>query len=116
MALKGFPNGVTEGQHYNIGEKPTFTLYTYINHHVVLHLQKLRTCLQIRTTKAERFTVETHHFRVHNTSVRAAGTRNQTTGCYDQAPAMNWYLAVSWGRGVWVGLSDSVRVVVANRN
>ena len=34
MVLKGFPNGVTEGQQYNIGEKPTVTLYTYINHHV----------------------------------------------------------------------------------
>ena len=34
MALKGFPNGITQGQQYNIGEKPTFTLYTYINHHV----------------------------------------------------------------------------------
>ena len=34
MALKGFPNGITQGQQYNIGEEPTFTLYTYINHHV----------------------------------------------------------------------------------
>ena len=29
MVLKGFPNGVTQGQQYNIGEKPTVTLYTY---------------------------------------------------------------------------------------
>ena len=34
MALKGFPHGITQGQQYNIGEKPTVTLYTYINHHV----------------------------------------------------------------------------------
>ena len=32
MALKGFPNG--------IGEKPTVTLYTYINHHVGTPKQK----------------------------------------------------------------------------
>ena len=84
--------------------------------YIVLHVQKPRTCLQIRTTKAERFAVETHHFRIHSTSVRAARTHNQTTGCYDQAPAMNWDLAVSWGRGVWVSLSDSVRVGLVNRN
>ena len=29
MVLKGFPNGVTWGQQYNIGEKPTVTLYIY---------------------------------------------------------------------------------------
>ena len=63
------------------------------------YVQKLRTCLQIRTTKAERFAVETHHFRIHSTSVRAARTHSQTTGCYDQAPAMNWDLAVSWVGG-----------------
>ena len=35
MALKGFPNVVTWGQHqYNVGEKPTATLYTDIIHHV----------------------------------------------------------------------------------
>ena len=42
--------------------------------------------------------------------------RNQPTGYYDQAPAINWDLAVSWGRGVWVSVSDSVRVGLANRN
>ena len=67
--------------------------------------------------KAERFAVETHHFRIHNINVGAACTHNQTTGCYDQAPpAMNWDLAVSWGKGLWVSLSDSVRVGLANRN
>ena len=40
MVLKGFPNGVTQGQQYNIGEKPTVTLYTYINHHVGTPKQK----------------------------------------------------------------------------
>ena len=30
--LTGFPNGVTLGQQYNVGEKPTVILYTYINH------------------------------------------------------------------------------------
>ena len=85
--------------------------------YIVLHVQKLRTCLQIRITKAERFAVETHYFRIHSTSVRAARTHNQTTtGCYDQAPAMNWDLVVSWGREVWVSLSDSARVGLASRN
>ena len=31
--LIGFPNGVTLGQQYNVGEKPTVTLYTYIDRH-----------------------------------------------------------------------------------
>ena len=34
MVLKGFPNGITWGQQYDVGEKPTVTLYTYINHRV----------------------------------------------------------------------------------
>ena len=29
-----------KGQQYNIGEKPTVTLYTYINHHVGLKKKK----------------------------------------------------------------------------
>ena len=33
MVSKGFPNVVTSGQQYNIGEKPTVILYTYINRH-----------------------------------------------------------------------------------
>ena len=37
-------------------------------------------------------------------------TQNQPTRYYDQAPAMNWDLAVSWGRGVWVSVSDIGRV------
>ena len=40
MVLKGFPNGITWGQQYNIGEKPTVSLYTYINHHVGTPKQK----------------------------------------------------------------------------
>ena len=41
MVLKGFPNGVTWGQQYDFGEKPTVTLYTYIiNHHVGTPKQK----------------------------------------------------------------------------
>ena len=41
MVSKGFPNGVTLGQQYNIGEKPTVTLlYTYISHHVGTPKQK----------------------------------------------------------------------------
>ena len=32
------------------------------------------------------------------------------TRYYDQAPAMNWDLAVSWGRGVGVSVSDIGRV------
>ena len=43
MVLKGFPNGVTQGQQYNIGEKPTVTLYTYINQHLGAPKQK-QTC------------------------------------------------------------------------
>ena len=43
MVLKGFPNVVTWGQHYNIGEKPTVILYTNIDHHVGTgHQNKLR--------------------------------------------------------------------------
>ena len=49
--------------------------------------------------------METHHFIFHSSGVRAARTHYQTTGCYDQAPAVNWDLAVSWGRGVWVSLA-----------
>ena len=34
MVSKGFPNNVTtSGQQYNIGEKPSVILYTYINLH-----------------------------------------------------------------------------------
>ena len=40
MVLKGFPNGITYGQQDNIGEKPTVTLYTYINHHLWTPKQK----------------------------------------------------------------------------
>ena len=29
---------------------------------------------------------------------------------------MKWDLALSWGRGVWVSVSDSVRVGLTNRN
>ena len=47
MVLKGFPNGVTEGQQYNIGEKPTVTLYTYINHHVETPKQKQTSCYTV---------------------------------------------------------------------
>ena len=40
-------------------------------------------------------------------SVRAARTHNNhtTTGCYNQAPAMNWDLAVNWGRGSGLALA-----------
>ena len=31
--LNGFPDGSNLGQQYNVGEKPTVILYTYINHH-----------------------------------------------------------------------------------
>ena len=33
MVSNGFPNVTTSGQQYNIGEKPSFILYTYINLH-----------------------------------------------------------------------------------
>ena len=33
MVSNGFPNVTTSGQHYNIGEKPSVILYTYINRH-----------------------------------------------------------------------------------
>ena len=33
MVSKGFPNVITSGRQYNIGEKPTVILYTYINRH-----------------------------------------------------------------------------------
>ena len=41
MVLEGFPDGFTSGQQYNIGEKPTVTLYTNkIDHHVGTPKQK----------------------------------------------------------------------------
>ena len=33
MVSNGFPNVTTSGQQYNIGEKPSVILYTYINLH-----------------------------------------------------------------------------------
>ena len=33
MVSKGFPNVTTSGRQYNIGEKPSRILYTYINLH-----------------------------------------------------------------------------------
>ena len=42
MVLKGFPNVVTEGQHYNIEEKPTviIIMYTNISHYLTAPEQK----------------------------------------------------------------------------
>ena len=40
MVFKGFPNVVTQGQHYNIGEKPAVILYTNIDHYVGTPKQK----------------------------------------------------------------------------
>ena len=37
-------------------------------------------------------------------------SQNQPTRYYDQAPALNWNHAVSWGWGVWVSVSDIGRV------
>ena len=37
-------------------------------------------------------------------------SQNQPTRYYDQASAMNWDHAVSWGWGVWVSVSDIGRV------
>ena len=39
----------------------------------VQHVQKLRTCLQIRTTKAEWFAVETHHFKIQHVEITVEG-------------------------------------------
>ena len=33
MVSKGFPNVTTSGRQYNIGEKPSVILYSYINMH-----------------------------------------------------------------------------------
>ena len=33
MVSNGFPNVTTSGQQYNVGEKPSVILYTYINLH-----------------------------------------------------------------------------------
>ena len=33
MVSKGFPNVITSGRQYNMGEKPSVILYTYINLH-----------------------------------------------------------------------------------
>ena len=57
-------------------------IYASLSHthywYFVLHVQNLRTCLQIRTTKkAERFAEETHHFRIqHHTHTAAAFVRH----------------------------------------
>ena len=40
MVSKGFPIRVILGQQYNIGEKPTVTLYTNIKYHVGTPKQK----------------------------------------------------------------------------
>ena len=37
--------------------------------YIILLIQKSRTCLQIRTTKAERFAVETHHFKIQHAEI-----------------------------------------------
>ena len=37
MVSKGFPNVTTSGRQYNIGEKPSVILYTYINLHAGTH-------------------------------------------------------------------------------
>ena len=42
MVSKGFPDVMTSGRQYNIGEKPSVILYTYINLHagiVILQVQ-----------------------------------------------------------------------------
>ena len=95
--------------------------------YIFLYRQNLRTCLQSWNHKKSRavccgnppFKNPAPH--THYSSARAARVHNQTTGCYDQAPAMNWDLAVSWRKGVWVisvsdSVSDSVRVGLAKRN
>ena len=46
MVLQGSPNGVTWGRQYNIGEKPTVTLYTYIDHRVGTPKQKQTVVIQ----------------------------------------------------------------------
>ena len=45
MVSKGFPNVITSGRQYNIGEKPSVILYTYIV--VTLRLWKSRDRLVI---------------------------------------------------------------------
>ena len=37
MVSKGFPNVTTSGRQYNIGEKPSVILYTYINFYMQGH-------------------------------------------------------------------------------
>ena len=41
--------------------------------YIVLHVQKLRTCLQIKITKTERFAVETHHFKIQHAKIIVEG-------------------------------------------
>ena len=45
MVSKGFPNVITSGRQYNIGEKPSVILYTYINLVVVVVVFTLKTVL-----------------------------------------------------------------------
>ena len=57
-----------------------------------------------------------HTRDAHKWANKTRDPHKEPTGYSDQAPAMNWDHAVSWGRGVWVSVSDSVRVGLANRN
>ena len=41
---------------------------------IVLHVKELRTYLQTRSTKAERFAVETHHFKIQHAEITVEGT------------------------------------------
>ena len=53
MVSNGFPNETTSGQQYNIGEKPSVILYTYINLHVgIPKLQSFLSVWEFRTTLA----------------------------------------------------------------
>ena len=57
MVSKGFPNVTTSGQQYNIGEKPSVMLYTYINFDAGILFLSLQPILPPKplTTIIERF-------------------------------------------------------------
>ena len=65
MVSKGFPNVTTSGRQYNIGEKPSVILYTYINLHagtlvvVGSHMQRI-----VLAAKETTVTQEVSHRRI----------------------------------------------------
>ena len=59
--LNGFPILVTLGQQYNIGEKPTVILYTYINRHAGT-LERRRMAMELVIYGTRQFGIKEYFF------------------------------------------------------